>query len=305
MEEGFNKNKENIEGPVINIPAPRATIEAIGKLIKSIKNLNRTTSCYSKVLIGLTIFMAGVVYFTHTTTQQSLKVAQEILEIASFPRVSIIEPEDMFGIIATSSKVNLVLKNEFPGTISDIFINVDYFQVFADKETRHLTVCPRGYAKNYQNESKQFGNTSNMSVYNTLFKKFSLKPLEEHKFSIDFSKEYSAIMQNKPLQADESTVRSLIKVDVNYKKSINNESFKLSKFYYIFNNELIFSLETNPDRILYNDKKNEIANFPSIIYPFKELEFLERIKFFSRPYSFLPTECLIFSFSKKENIIEY
>lgn len=239
-------------------------------------------------------------------TNKSLEISNKSIELASYPRVSIIQSENILGdIAATSSKFSLALKNNFPGDITDTYIDVDYLQMFIDKETRHPTVCPYGYAQNHQNENRQFGDTNNMTVYNIFTKKFNLASLEEHEFSIDFGKDYRTMIEDKARNADEKTVRNLIKIDINYMKSINNEPFQFSKVYLIFNNENIFDLEENPDKICYNDTKNQTVDFPSIVCPFEEPEFVNKVKSLSRPYSFIPSGCLVFKLYKKENIIEY
>jgi len=244
----------------------------------------------------------------------SNNLTQRALELSAEPVVSIFvdknrnnendEIDRAIGLFpADKSILKLVVRNESPATIEQATIRMTLWELYINKADRHLTVCPFGYV--YGMDSPNFKIT-NLLTDNVLTNKtrFSLKQSEEYPFNLDFSK-----LKNVTYSSENS--RILLKIDVNFVKSIGKTSHSDIKLYILDpSNDVAIDVVTAPEfSFPLADKKNELQlgqyKVPSLVYPFIEQEFLD---FFSKPtyrLDFPPFGCTNFSLLKKERVIIY
>jgi len=294
---------------------------------QQLKNATKFSKIAIRIATITTIITCGaliVAIYTLKINQRTLEKTQQSLELSSFPTITIDAETAIINsaylkrpghIITKDSKANLILKNNFIGDIIDVDIQMILLEMYVDKKSSHITVCPFGYIDFTSNPEfivrEQRQTTSILDN-----KKFNLKSLEEYKFLIDY----------KNIEKFTKTASSsyfLIKIDVAYRRKIDNKLFNYSKIYNVHNLKIgsgknqglveNFLVDTDIDRkiIKYDDKHNEILsktdyNFPIfIVYPFLEEEFVEVVKSkMIHPYSIIPSSCEYFKMDKERNLIK-
>ena len=259
-------------------------------------------------------------------TQQSLNKAQQSLELNTDPAIALnVKNEnansDELMLPGYSeiknSKATLILQNNFLGGIKDVDIRMILLEMHTDQKSHYPTTCPFGYIDFTQNPD--FIIPNNLQDYSILDNNLhNLKPLEEKIITID----YRNIEQ---LQNLKNGSYLFTKVDIKFKREIDNKQYQFSKIYKLHTlishpgkntnigtttRDYLVDTDIAKEIIGYNDKMNEILSktdlsSPFIIYPFREETFVEAIKSnIVSPYSVNQSECAFFELNKKVKPIE-
>jgi hypothetical protein len=269
--------------------------------------------------VGLAIFSIILTIVALALTYFSLQKAQQSLELSTNPEM-IIESGGTNSnsadlgwpgnFIATSSKANLILKNNFLGDITEVDLRMVLLEMHLSPTSSNPVICPVSYIDYTSNP--EFIIRENPRVSSILDnKKFSLKSGGRYDFFINY----------KNIEKDIETLNGynfFIKIDVAYKRKIDNRSFNYSKIYRILslttlsdNNKETkkgFLVDTDIDRetVVYAAKKSQrLSDTDYMIFPFRKKEFVETIKSkFVPPYLVDSSECEYFELDKKINSIE-
>lgn len=288
---------------------------AVNKATTSIKWTARSTL--------LTFFALIIAIITLICNIRALNKTQQSLELSTNPVITIDSAEIKGNsldlklpghILTTNLKANLILKNNFLGDITNIDLRMVLLEMSVDSKSKNLIICPAGHIDYTSNP--QFIIREDLQVGSILDnKKFNLKPREEYNFSVDYKNIENATRASSSVY--------FIKIDVTYKREIDNRQFNFSKIYRVlklttlsgenkgFTENFLVDTDIDKETIMYNDKNNEILSdtsfaFPLfLVFPFREKDFVDVIKSnIVPPYSLQPSECEYFKLDKKINLIE-
>lgn len=263
------------------------------------------------IKVALAALVVGIVTAclqinSNTLTQRALELSAEPMLSIAIDRNSIPEELDKVTIAAgllpsENSLLKLLLINNSVAAIEQADMRMTLWKLYVNEENRHLTVCPFGYVEHSNNPNFVISNLSTTNLFN---KNFNLREGERYPFSIDFSS-----LRNTQLIPNNS--RILLKVDVNFVKTVNHSNYNYVKLYMLNAfEEYVVDIEIAPTLALgLNDKKEEKEaegfKIPSFIHPFQEEEFLNYFEKPSPELDLTTGACKEFTLSKELKTIFY
>lgn len=264
---------------------------AIEKSITAIE-----VATFSAVLTFVAVIVAVITAFINF---DSLKKAQLSLELNSQTSLSLEDnnPHDPYAekigyINAPDYVANFVLTNNPLLDVVDVSIRPVLLKMSKDKKNNKIDLCFFGYVGSVdESVNKQFIVGGNILIDTISTSTFNLSPSEKHTFSIDYKNFIKSIPKN-----DEFNY--LFKIDVSYRRKVDNKSFNYSKFYHIWNSENLVDIDINPLSITYaNELKSSSSTIPNAIYPFRDHVFFDKVKInIASPYKSTSPWCVDYKY---------
>lgn len=238
-------------------------------------------------------------YKSLNTTIMALELTTPtMLEISS---VYSDQVNEAIGFIdAQDSEMQLILTNNSFPTVENIDIRMTLWSFGVDKASRVLKVCPIGYVGHTTDSVFEISNLQTDNVLN--WPDMTLYSGDTYDFSFNYQN-----LKHVNLPAGSL---ALLKIDINYVKKSNQAREKYSKFYLLFNQGHVVDVEVNPTLglgIIDGSLKTDVdpSEWPRLVYPFKQEEFINYVKNLPSPSDFFPGQCEKFSLSEKPKIITY
>ncbi len=237
-------------------------------------------------------------------TRESLMETKRSNELSAKPTISLsVQNEDSTGFIDFgSSTIDFILENTSLTNYNDIDINISLFQTYYDTKTKRLVIRPVAQFWNEDNEIfRSYGFWDNL-----VLPKYKTNLIREERmyFSLDpsgFINDHGVCpKEEKSKRVYHEKFKYFFRVDVRYKREIDNVNYDYVKYYSISKNGKAVNLNIMSSAFNWIIDENNDGNAIFIV-PFKSDEFVRHLDSNSPPYSDFPLES--FTYNPIKNIV--
>lgn len=258
--------------------------------------------------IGLVFTFVATFAGVIATYQQieSNDLTQRTLELSAQPTVFIRSPSQEFGFIRdVGTSTDFVLKNSSPTKIKDVFIYVTLMKTFYEANKEVLVIGP---ATQYVNEDGIFRNYGIDLELNTSYRGTNLAPLQEYGFSIFWPEDYASLNECGPVISQYNVYKDkfkyFLRIDVSYKRVIDDKIFSYTKFYSLAENNIIVDLEEKDEALNWIISDADDTPLAKYIIPFKSQNFINYITRDTPPYADLGASYISYDPSTDEVFVD-
>ncbi|OGG54853.1 hypothetical protein A3C20_00345 [Candidatus Kaiserbacteria bacterium RIFCSPHIGHO2_02_FULL_55_25] len=281
--------------------------------LREARKSSHSATIWAAVSFGVAIVSLLIAAIVGGFQIRSTYLAQKTLEISANPVLNIThDPSEVpdgtdevtiaAGLIPLKeSKLNLLLINNSVSSIEQADMRMTLWQLYVNKENRHLTVCPLGYVDHHSNPHFTLTHLGTTNLFNN---KFNLREGEAYPFDLD-------LVHLNEIQSTSDDAIILLKIDVNFVKSASQSNHSYVKLL-VLNSFDGNALDPNIAPTLamgLADRKEEVAwegfKFPSLLHPFQEEEFLKYFEVPTPDLDLTPSGCREFRLSKELRTIYY